>query len=257
MNKKNKISDLDPNFKVAGGGTPDGLCWHDAAADKFTVRGLPWFNENDPAQGQYSRFPPRAQKLVRPEVWQLSRCTAGVRVCFKTDSTRIVIRVTNEHAVVMSHMPASGSGGLALYVGEPYRMQPCRGVIPDQQATTFERELLVNLPRAMREYTLYLPLYNICRKLEIGLVAGSAIQPPTPPSFAKPVVFYGTSITQGGCASLPCSDYVATIGRRLNVDVVNLGFSGNGRGDPEVATLMSEIDAALYVLAYSENASPG
>jgi len=107
-----------------------------------------------------------------------------------------------------------------------------------------------SIPPGPHEYMLYLPLYNGIKSLEIGVKPGSALaQAPTRPvERDKPICFYGTSITQGGCASRPGMVYTAIIGRNLDRPVINLGFSGNGRMDPELAVLLAEIDAAAYVL---------
>ena len=245
------ISDIDKNFKIINASDTLGLRWYDAGASRMTVRGLAWFNPRAP---RWCRLPPRAQRTVRADVWTLAQHLAGARICFKTDSSRIVVRVKRDPDVVMPHMPATGSHGMALYEGHGVSMRPRSVVVPDPVQTEYERELFRDQPRRLTEYTLYLPLYSGLKHLSIGLVPGSVIKPPTPPAVPKPAVFYGTSITQGGCASLPGSDHVATIGRRLDLDVINLGFSGNGLGEPEVAELIAEIDASLYALCYSENA---
>jgi lysophospholipase L1-like esterase len=99
----------------------------------------------------------------------------------------------------------------------------------------------------MREFTLYLPIYNDLVSLEIGLDPSAKILSPSPFRLAKPVVVYGTSITQGGCASRGANGWVPLVGRMLGVDIVNLGFSGNGKSGLEVADLMTEIDAACYI----------
>jgi len=101
---------------------------------------------------------------------------------------------------------------------------------------------------------VYLPLYNQTKSVQIGVPAGQTITPA--PVRPKPVVFYGTSITQGGCASRPGMAYTNTVGRKLNVPVINLGFSGNGQGEPELADLLCEIDASVYVLDPLWNMSP-
>jgi len=102
---------------------------------------------------------------------------------------------------------------------------------------------------------LNLPLYNGIDSLEIGVTRGAAFEP-IPPRSEKPVVFYGTSITQGGCASRPGMAFPAILGRRLNVPVINLGFSGNGRMDPEIGKLLTELDAAVFVLDCVANLTP-
>ena len=154
----------------------------------------------------------------------------------------------------MTHMPATGVSGLDLYVrhkgewrflavGQPHDF-------PDNETTFFR-----NLPQESREYRLYFPLYNGLKSLEIGTASEFKITA-LPASERKPVVFYGTSILQGGCASRPGMAYPSIIGRRIDSPVINLGFSGNGRGEPEVAELVAELDPALFVLDPLPNISP-
>ena len=88
---------------------------------------------------------------------------------------------------------------------------------------------------------------------EIGLPADAKLSKAEPyknedSSLRKPIVFYGTSITQGGCASRPGMVHTAILQRRLDHPVVNLGFSGNGKMEPEVVELMAEIDASCFVI---------
>ena len=100
------------------------------------------------------------------------------------------------------------------------------------------------------EYLVYLPLYNGVTSVEVGIPKGHTLAkaPPRPEGRRKPVIFYGTSITQGGCASRPGMVHTAIVGRQLDRAVINLGFSGNGRMEPEIARLLAEVDAAAYVL---------
>ena len=100
----------------------------------------------------------------------------------------------------------------------------------------------------MRELTLYLPMYAELAELEIGIDSNSEILPPTPYRIKKPIVFYGTSITQGACASRGSNGYVPIIGMRLNADIVNLGFSSGGCGEAIMAQLIAEVDASVYVV---------
>jgi lysophospholipase L1-like esterase len=247
-----KISRLDKNFRAPPMAPGPSFTWIDGGDRRLTVRGLPWFNENRPG---YSRFPGRAQKKLREEVWSLAQCPAGGRICFRSNTPRMAVRVTNANPSGMPHMPATGQSGISLYAGAGRNCRPWSGASPDIAQPGYERPLFDTVTPEWRDFTLYLPLYNTLTKIEIGVAPGSLLKPPTPHRLAKPVVFYGTSITQGGCASLPGSDFVATTGRMLDVDVVNLGFSGNGRGDPAVAKLMAEIDASLFVLDYAANCS--
>ena len=98
-----------------------------------------------------------------------------------------------------------------------------------------------------RLYTVYLPLYNGVESLEIGVPEGSVFRP-VAPRRRKPILFYGTSIMHGACASRPGMAMTAILGRRLDTPVINLGFSGNGRMEKEVGALLAELDPAAYVI---------
>lgn len=247
---KKRIEELDENLKPAEVTAVNELRWLSARDRKFTMRGLPWLSENGDA---YSRLPLRAEGKVTPNVWELAKSPASAHVAFRTDATRISVRATNADAIIMPHMPATGSDGLVLYAGTAPATQPWAVGIPEVGNPVFERDLISGISPKMREYRLYLPLYKELKNLEIGLNKGARILAPNAPAMPKPVVFYGTSITQGGCASTAGSDYVSTVGRLLNLDVINLGFSGNGRGEPAMAELISEIDAGMIVLDYAAN----
>lgn len=246
-----RIEEIDPNFKqTAPCPNANGLTWHSAVDGSFTIRGLGWFEENNRS---FCRLPHRAEAIIRPDVWHLAQAPSSARVCFRTDSTRLSLRHENAHPANMGHFAATGSDGLFVYEGEPLQERPWNMSTPELGQTFREKEIAKDLPRRMRTFTIYLPLYAPLKKLEIGLDAVAVVEPPTPCRLPGPLVVYGTSITQGGCASTAGGDFVSTVGRRLNLDVINLGFSGNGRGEPELAELLAEIDAAAYVLDYCAN----
>jgi hypothetical protein len=126
------------------------------------------------------------------------------------------------------------------------------------QAHTTEATLAGDIPAGTHEYLIYLPLYNGTDSLEIGVTPDATIAnaPARPAGHAKPVLFYGTSITHGGCASRPGMAYPAIVGRKLDRPVINLGFSGNGKMEAELGTLIAEIDAAAFVLDCLPNMTP-
>src|SRR5262249_19122837 len=101
-----------------------------------------------------------------------------------------------------------------------------------------------------REYLLYLPLYNGVSSVEIGIPRDNTLAkgPPRPALRQQPIVYYGSSITQGGCASRPGMAYTALLGGGLDRPVINLGLSGKGKAEPEVARLLAELDPAVYAL---------
>jgi lysophospholipase L1-like esterase len=114
-------------------------------------------------------------------------------------------------------------------------------------AQTVQAKLAFGILPGRRAYMAYLPLYNGVESLEIGVPAGAGFEP-IPPRSEKPIVYYGTSIAHGACASRPGMSFSAILGRRLDRPVINLGFSGNGRMDPEVVDLLAELDAAVYCI---------
>ncbi len=205
----------------------------------------------------FDRLPAKADGVVRPPVWDLSRHSAGLLVRFKTDATSILARWTvTSGRLAMPHMPATGVSGLDLYVKADDGQWRWLGVgQPDARTNT--ATLVSGLPAGRRDFLLYLPLYNGVSSIEIGVPEGRVIEKSAARSEAhrKPIVFYGTSITQGGCASRPGAVHTAILGRRLDRPVINLGFSGNGRMEPEMATLLAELDPAVYVLDCLPNMS--
>lgn len=215
--------------------------------ERFSVHGLNWFGEDRPV---LRRLPERLRDTFRPAVWDLAQHPSGGRIRFRTDSTRVGIVAQNPDTSTMHHMTTVGQSGLDLYVDGEYR----GSAWPDGRAQV-QREWVLGSPRVLREVTLYLPLYKALTLQSLRLDPGSTVAPASAPALGRPVVFYGSSITQGGCAENPGLSYPAILGRRLNVDFINLGFSGNGLGEPAVGRALAEIDAAAFVLDYWANPS--
>ena len=152
----------------------------------------------------------------------------------------------------MANMHAFGQTGVDLYIDGVYRNTAIAGR-DSKPGLTQEHSFYKDQPRIDREITLYLPLYMPVKVLGIGLDADARVQAPKSFALDKPIVFYGTSITQGGCASRSGMSYQAILGRMLNADFVNLGFSGNGKGEPEMARTVAGIDASYFVLDFAQN----
>lgn len=239
--EKASIGQLDPEMaerKVA----EDGLAWYDVTTWGAEGRILP---ESD-RQRWFDRFPTSAKKSVTKNVWNLSRDSAGMMVRFKTDATAIHVHYKLMDAgLAMPHMPATGVSGVDLYArdseGKWRWVQVAR---PSKQE--MKVQLVSGLATGFREYAAYLPLYNGVEFMSIG-VAPECKFVAMPPR-EKPIVFYGTSITHGACASRPGMVHTAILGRRFDMPVVNLGFSGNGRMDREVGDYLVQIDASVYVI---------
>ena len=224
--------------------------WISLPSGELEVDGLPWYAEN---HGELVRLPLRLAQSFRKEVWNLAQSPSGGRIRFRTDAQAIAVRVEYPSPPNMANMHAFGQTGVDLYADGVY----IATAVADKEAKpgkTYERTLLKTAqPRREREITLYLPLYKAAKILAIGVDPDAKIARAKPFALARPIVFYGTSITQGGCASRSGMSYQAILGRMLNVDFVNLGFSGNGIGEPEMARAVADIGAACFVLDFAGN----
>ena len=195
----------------------------------------------------FDRLPKEAKKTVRPPVWKLSQNTAGIYVEFETDATQIACRWYSRFEGHLNHMPDTGVKGVDLYIKQGDNWKWAGVGRPD---SVLNYEMLINemLP-GKKQCRVYFPLYDGLIGAFIGVPDSAMIQPtPKEQSNLLPIVFYGTSITQGGCASRPGMSYPAIIGRQLQREVYNLGFSGNGRLEQRLADLLGTLDVALYVI---------
>ena len=205
---------------------------------------------------RYERLPSRLEGVSRGPVWYLGRNSAGLYIRFRSNSTSIYARWESTFNNSMTHMTDTGTKGLDLYALVDGEWRHVCSAQP--QGKKSEREIISNMDPVEREYMLYLSLYDGVMSLEIGVDEGAFIGHPAVdrPSREKPVVMYGTSILQGGCANRPGMAHTNIIGRRLDREVINLGFSGNALLDIEIAELMASVaDPGLYVLDYVPNAS--
>ena len=214
-------------------------------------------------ESPYDRLPISYKEKVREPVWDLSKASAGITVRFHSNSTSINLKWTVLNDLDMSHMAATGIKGIDLYTkyNNKWRYVTTAGALVGLKTyqnksipadSINEYELIKNMTPEFREYKLFLPLYDGVTKLEVGIDSAASIEKATPSS-EKPIVFYGTSITQGGCASRPGMAHTNIISRKLDVDCINYGFSGNGRMETPIVELISEIDARFYVIECLQN----
>lgn len=193
----------------------------------------------------YDRLPERSKKNVRKPLWDLSKNSAGLQLHFITDASEITIKYTVAGTVQMPHMPATGVSGVDLYAEDKmnhWLWAAGRFSFGDTIVYRFN-----NLSPVKKEYVLYLPLYNSVMWMQIAVPKANLFTV-LPAQKEKPVVVYGTSIAQGACASRPGLAWTNILSRKLNLPVINLGFSGNGRLEPELLDLLTKIDVKVYVL---------
>ncbi|MGI5868029.1 MAG: SGNH/GDSL hydrolase family protein [Kiritimatiellia bacterium] len=237
----------DPKMRAAECAA-DGLVWHSPWEAPLRIEGLGWKLDGN----IYRRMPfdPSLPKAVDDLAWH----TSGVKVRFRTDSKRIVVRVKLRGAHSMDHMPATGQCGFDAYLGDGGSAMYAGTTRFDRSVASYQAPLCDFPTAAMRTATIHFPLYQGVEALSIGLDEGACVETPPPRAWQRPVVVYGTSITQGGCASRPGMSYPNILSRRLDCEFINLGFSGNGRGEPEVAQVIATLPApALFISDYEAN----
>ncbi len=247
-----RIEEIDKNMKVETDITEPDIVWLDAKEAPFALHGVQY----DETQGCYVRMPQEIANAVSKGVADLNHCTAGGRVRFKTDSSFIGIRVVQKNRSLMSHIPLLGQSGLDLYRKNEAGTETYYASFRPPMGMTEGYSSPVKTDGKMTEYTINLPLYDNVHQLYIALKKDAVLEAPKPYGIEKPIVYYGSSITQGGCASRPGNSYQAMISRRLNADHINLGFPGQGKAEPTMTAYLAQIckNASAFVCNYDWNA---
>lgn len=226
------------------------IVWH--SMDDFPIYG----KITDSTATRYSRLPAYLESKVRPGVWNLGKHTAGEYLRFRTNSHIIKVRWGHSCRMSMRHMTDIGCRGLDLYMWDDGKWWFAGAAFPVDKEES-ESTLVYSLDGTMHECMMYLSLYDGLSHLEIGIEEGASLLPAelnSPRQDLKPIIMYGTSILQGGCANRPGMAYTNIISRRLDRTVINLGFSGNAKIDDSIAEFMASYPApAMYVLDYVPN----
>ena len=251
-----KIQEIDKNFKV-NCDLPEDVVFYDCLCEPIELKGL--YYEN----GVFSRMPQDYEAKTDNEgVKFLMYNTSGGRIKFATNSPYVAIAVEISEFTVWPHMPHTAHSGVDLYSCERgkkdyYYIKTFMPPIAENSDNTkyagfVDLEIFDDFKE--REILINFPLYNGVKAFKIGIKSGCELYSPVSYKYEKPVYFYGSSITQGGCASRPGNSYMAHLSRWLDFDFVNLGFSGSARGESEMAEYIANKDMSVFVLDYDANA---
>lgn len=238
------IAKIDKNFEVKTTIDKDDIKFYDVDEAPFKVYGL--FRED----GKYRRIPEAVAKSVSPGVHELHANTAGGRVRFVTDSNYVAINAKMDGIGKMPYFAYTGSIGFDLYIGDRYHgtyVPTCDIVDGFESVLEFDTNEL-------REITINFPLYSNVKNLYVGVQQNSTVKEATPYKNKKPIVYYGSSITQGACASRPGRCYQSIISRKFHYDYWNLGFAGSARAEDNMIDYIKNLDMGVFVFDYDHNA---
>ena len=239
------ISVIDSNFHVPTKLQETDLRFYDVNQAPFQIHGV--FYDS----GRFLRIPAHVAATVNEGVFRLNGNTAGGRVRFRTDSPHIAIYAKMSEIAKMSHFALTGAAGFDLYLDHVGYLDTFK---PPFDITDGFEAIVYRNSSGMQDFTINFPLYSQVDELFIGLSQNACIEAPKPYAMKTPIVYYGSSITQGGCASRPGNSYESIISRRFDTDYINLGFSGNARGEQEIADYISGLEMSVFVCDYDHNA---
>lgn len=243
------ISDVDQNMKVISKLEIPGIRFYDVLQEPFSLHGV--FFEN----GKFRRLPEQVAKDTSDGVHWLHSNTAGGRVRFRTDSPYIAVYTEMPFVCFMSHCALTGSACFDLYVRDENGKEKFVDAFKRTVENTGDYEAVIYPEGSgMREYTIHFPTYSNVGSLHIGLDENAVVEAPAPYAMPTPVVFYGSSITQGGCSSRPGTTYQGFVSRRFDFDYINLGFSGSAKGEQVMADYIAGLTMSCFVLDYDHNA---
>lgn len=245
------IEKIDKNFKIETKIEKENIKFYNCLEEPFEVFGLIKPSEKHP---YFTRLDQDVADTVNDGVKMLNKHTAGGRVRFKTSSPYVAISVKLHELSKFSHFALTGNMGFDLYERRDGRERYIKTFFPPNDAPECYEYVIDVGEGGEREHTINFPLYTGVKELYIGLDGNSSVGKCTPYKYTTPVVYYGSSITQGGCASRPGNAYEAMITRKLDCDHINLGFSGSARGEDEMSDYIKNLNMSIFVYDYDHNA---
>ncbi len=237
------IAEIDINFKVETKIDKSDIEFYNVKEHPFCIFGLIY-------DEMFRRMPEDIANKVNSGVKELHTNTSGGRIRFKTDSPYVAINAVMPNKLHFPHMPQTGITGFDIYVNGRYK----KTFIPPLDMDGGFESVCDFEGSEMREITINFPLYNNVKDLYIGLSKDAVFEEMTPYRYDKNVLFYGSSITQGGCVSRPGLAYVNLLSNMLDCDYVNLGFSASARGELIMAEYIAELNPDIFVMDYDHNA---
>lgn len=211
------------------------------------VFGVPFFEEKK----KFERLPEYLREKLKNLEFLGRRCP-GARVGFRTDAEEFTVKLylkTLSPDVAMSLYSCQSA---YVMVGDRQNSEFTALINPpDYETKVFEKT--VKKSSNMEEVTIWLVRNEEIENVEIIFPDDACVKEPTPYKYGK-ALYYGSSITEGGCCCNVINAYNAILSRWLDLDYYNFGFSGNARGELDMADYINTIDMDLFILDYDYNA---
>ena len=242
-----KIDDIDKNFKVETINKPN-IRYYNPEEKPFSIHGI-WREGKS-----FLRIPDAVAKNTSENVRFLNHNTAGGRIRFKTNSPYIAVLIEYDGFCQMSHFALTGSSSADVYVkhnGRQMYLNTFR--LPFETKDKLESVIDSDFDGQLMEYTINLPSYSGIFNIFIGLDKDARIEEAEPYKNELPIVYYGSSITQGGCSTRPGLSYQNILSRRFFIDYINLGFSGSAKAEDAIVEYISRLDMSVFVMDYDHN----
>ena len=212
------------------------------------VFGIPNFETRKILQ----RLPEEVLQQV-PSLSFLGKRAAGARVCFRTNATSLTVKMQLATMTVDVGMSIYACQSAFVFAGERKNAR-FLGLVAPESYETLSCEATFEKSPVTEDVTIFLPRNEIVENVEVEIPDGATVESPTPYAYAKPILFYGSSITEGGCSCNVSNAYNAVLSRRLDFDYINFGFSGSARGELPIADYIASLDISAFVLDYDHNA---
>ena len=242
-----KISDIDKNFKIKNTFDKKNLCWINALSEPFLLHGI--FHDGK----KFKRMDSDTAKKTNNGVYSLHTNTSGGRLTFETDSQYIALS-TSGNFVHFPHMPLTGTAGFDIFVlGDDGEFHHFKTFVPPTDCKNKYESIVEFGEKKLRKLLVHFPLYSDVNDVNIGLESDAVINSFNPYCDKLPIVYYGSSITQGGCASRPGNNYPAIVSMKNRTDFICLGFSGNAHGEDIMAEYIASLPMSVFVMDYDHN----
>ena len=239
----------DPNLNVKAGINRPDVRLYDVRQAPFQLYGF---------HTPFVRMPEEVARATSEGVLSLHRDAAGGRVRFSCDSKYVAIRAEFSDITRFSHMPLTGTAGFDLYIDDPVSgvSRYYKTFVPPYGMVDGYEQVIDFPDRRLRYFTIHFPSYSKVNRLFVGLQESAVVGEGLPYRDPLPIVYYGSSITQGACSSRPGVIYQNMVSRDLNLDYRNFGFSGHGKGEDAMIEYLASLPMLAFVSDYALTGLP-